>query len=154
LLVHLPGKNLDSVDQIEWSPDGAHLAVMNDLEPGGGRLYVMKADGSGVRVILDNYEPGGLAWSPDGQVLAYATHEADADRLWTVSPVQPQPHPVTMGDQISDPVWSPDGSRIAFVGSTAGGSEWFAVDADGAGARREIDELTYQSWGGPVSPSQ
>jgi Tol biopolymer transport system component len=73
--VHLPGRNLDSVDEIEWSPDGAHIAVMNDLEPGGGSLYVMNADGSGVRVLLHNYEPRGrIAWSPDGESIAYATH--------------------------------------------------------------------------------
>src|ERR687887_1661998 len=28
LLVRLPGENLDSVDQILWSPDGGHLAVL------------------------------------------------------------------------------------------------------------------------------
>jgi len=46
LLVRLPGEHLDSVDQIVWSPEGAHIAVMNDLDPGGGRVYVMDADGS------------------------------------------------------------------------------------------------------------
>jgi len=33
LLVRLPGEHLDSVDQIVWSPDGAHIAVMNDGVP-------------------------------------------------------------------------------------------------------------------------
>jgi hypothetical protein len=73
VLVYLPGRNLDSVDEIEWSPDGAHIAIMNDLEPGRGRLYAMNADGSGVRV-LHSYEPQRtLAWSPDGESIAYAT---------------------------------------------------------------------------------
>jgi Tol biopolymer transport system component len=74
VLAHLPGRNLDSVDEIEWSPDGAHIAIMNDLEPGGGRLYVMNADGSDVRVLLHNYEPQRRsAWSPDGGSIAYVT---------------------------------------------------------------------------------
>jgi Tol biopolymer transport system component len=158
LLVGLPGENLDSMDEIEWSPDGAHLVIMNDLEPGGGRLYIMNADGSGVRVLLHNFEPGGVAWSPDGESLAYATHgpggDQAADRLWTISPVEGLPFTVAASTHISDPVWSPDGSRIAFVGSTTDGLDWYAVDAAGAGPRLEIDELTYLSWrGGPVFPS-
>jgi WD40 repeat protein len=71
-LVRLPGEHLDSVDQIEWSSDGAHIAVMNDLGPGGGRLYVMNADGSSVRVLVDDFQPAGVALSPDGTRLAYA----------------------------------------------------------------------------------
>jgi Tol biopolymer transport system component len=158
LLVWLPGENLDSMDEIEWSPDGGQLAVVNDLEPGGGRLYVMNADGSGVRVLIDNFEPGGLAWSPDGESIAYATYGASGDdgtdRLWTISPVEGLPFTVAASAYIGDPVWSLDSSRIGFVGSTADGPGWFAVDADGAGPRLEIDELTYLSWrGGPVFPT-
>jgi TolB protein len=152
LLVRLPGENLDSMDEIEWSPDGAQIAVMNDLEPGGGRLYVMNADGSGVRVLLDDYEPGRLAWSPDGESIAYVTY-GGAEGVWTISPAEGLPFAVAASTGISDPVWSPDGSRIAFVGRTADGLGWFAVDADGAGQRLEIDELTYLSWrGGPGFP--
>lgn len=153
LSVRLPGENLDSMDEIEWSPDGAHLVIMNDLEPGGGRLYVMNADGSGVRVLLDNYKPGGLAWSPDGESIAYVSYNG-ADRLQTISPIEGPSFTVAASTSIGDPVWSPDGSRIGFVGSTAVGSGWFAVDADGVHLRREIDELTYLSWrGGSVFPS-
>lgn len=85
VLMHLPGRNLDSVDEIEWSPDGTHIAVMNDLEPGGGRLFVMNADGTGVRVLLENYEPKRtFVWSPDGKTIAYATHGPAGLRWYAV----------------------------------------------------------------------
>jgi Tol biopolymer transport system component len=119
LLVRLPGENLDSMDEIEWSPDGAYLAIMHDLEPGGGRLYVMNADGSGVRVLLDNFESGGIlvqnrfAWSPDGTRLTYGAFSVRELRIWTV-PVDGSA-PSLVASPTNDisaccrpsPVWSP-----------------------------------------------
>ncbi len=154
LLVRLPGENLDSMDEIEWSPDGAYLAIVNDLEPGGGRLYVMNADGSGVRVLLDNFESGGIlvqnrfAWSPDGTRLTYADFSGPDGRelrIWTVSldgsaPSLVASHTSNAG---GSPVWSPDGSQIAFVADRSS----FVINSDGTGDVRTIGELTYLSWG-------
>jgi Tol biopolymer transport system component len=188
LLVRLPGEDLDSMDQIEWSPDGAYLAIVNDLEPGGGRLYVMNADGSRVRVLLDNFEPGGafgtrFGWSPDGTRLAYAALSGPDERsapasgaftpellIWTVSLDGSAPSLVAShtndGCQLTQnrsftceaggsPVWSPDGSQIAFETSR---SSWhvrstppspaFVINSDGTGDLRTIDELMYLSWSG------
>lgn len=153
LLVRLPGENLDSMDEIEWSPDGAHILVMNDLEPGGGRLYVINADGSGVRVLRKNYQPGGLAWSPDGDSIAYVSHDATT-HLQTISPIGGSSSIAAASADIGTPVWSPDGGRIGFRAWAADGSGWYAVDPDGAGRWLEINELTYLSWrGGLVYPS-
>jgi Tol biopolymer transport system component len=81
-------------------------------------------------------------------LLAYATHGGnEADRLWTVS-VKGQPFTVAASERVSDPVWSPDGSRIAFVGSTMDGRAWYVVEARGGGQRSEIDKLTYLNWRG------
>jgi WD40 repeat protein len=79
-LVRLQGGHLDSVDQVVWSPDGAHIAVMNDGERGG--VYVMDADGSNVR-LLDRYSGTGIAWSSHGTHLAYA----DGSGLIWVAPM-------------------------------------------------------------------
>jgi Tol biopolymer transport system component len=53
---------------------------------------------------------------------------------------------VAASSHISDPVWSPDGSEVAFMGSTTDGLGWYAVDADGARRLHEIHQLTYLSW--------
>ena len=171
LLVRLPGEDLDSMDQITWSPDGAHLAIWNDLEPGGGRLYVMNADGSRVRVLLDTFEPGGwFAWSPDGTRLTYATLsglDVPELRIWTVSLDGSAPSLVAShtNDGCSlpnrsstcnsggSPLWSPDGSQIAFETAR---SSWhvrstppspaFVINSDGTGDLRTIDQLMYLSW--------
>jgi dipeptidyl aminopeptidase/acylaminoacyl peptidase len=153
LLARLPGKGLDSMDEIEWSSDGAHIAVMNDLEPGGGRLYVMTADGSRVRILLEDYEPAGLAWSPDGRSLAYAGRIGTRASLWTIPRIESSPSTVLTSTLFEGPVWSPDGGRIGFAASTPEGPRWFAVDPDGT-ERRRIDRLTYLGWGdGSAFPS-
>ncbi len=149
LLVQLPGDDLDSMDVIAWSPDGGQVAVMNDLDPGRGRLYLLDADGSNVRVLEEDYQPGGLAWSPDGSRLAYADDTsgselrigavpADGTRPAVVATLSSGGCCVTGGD----PVWSPDGSQIAFVMD----SDHLRVDADGSGEATPMDEATYDRW--------
>jgi Tol biopolymer transport system component len=151
LLVRLPGEHLDSVDQIVWSPDGAHIAVVNDGEPGG--VYVMDADGSNVRVLLDGYGGAGVAWSPDGTRLAYA--DGSRPVVWVApmdgsAPTEIGPLSASCGALLcqEDLIWSPDGSRIALRSSGQGSVDVSAIDADGQRDAERLDELTYRSWDG------
>jgi Tol biopolymer transport system component len=155
LLVRLPGKNLDSVDQILWSPDGAHIAVMNDLVPGGGRLYVMDADGSNVRVLVDDFDPAGATWSPDGTRLAFAEGLRHGKvRIWVASMDGRAPaeigslSPACIYRCGHDLTWSPDGSRIALRSTGRESVDVSAIDADGQGEAERIDEITFRSWDG------
>lgn len=158
LLAQLPGEDLDSVDQIAWSPDGAHIAVMNDLDPGDGRLYVMDAGGSNVRIVLHQYVWTSIAWSPDGQRLAY---ESRSGVIWAApmdgsapteigSPLEGSRAGILLNQD--DLAWSPDGSQIAYrdIGYGADGDvvTVSAIDSDGRGEPRAIDDLTYRSWDG------
>jgi Tol biopolymer transport system component len=149
LVVRLPGEDLDSVDQIVWSPDGAHIAVVNDGEPGG--VYVMNADGSNVRVLLDQYSETGVAWSPDGTRLAYA----DDGVAWVApvdgsAPSEIGPLSASCGALLcqEDLIWSPDGSQIAFRSAGQGSVDVSAIDADGQSDAERIDEMAYRSWDG------
>jgi len=151
LLVRLPGEHLDSVDQIAWSPDGAHIAVVNDGAPGG--VYVMDADGSNVRVLLDGYGGAGIAWSPDGTRLAY--EDGSRPVVWVApmdgsAPTEIGPLSASCGALRCQEnlIWSPDGSRIALRSAGQGSVDVSAIDADGQGDAERIDELTYRSWDG------
>ena len=172
-LAHLKG-NLDSIDGIEWSPDGSHVSILVDLVDGRRRLYVMDPDGSGLRVLADDFEPGGwggsfpgdpltqIAWSPDGTRLTYPTFSGPDQRelrIWTTSPHGSAPSLVAShtNDECcidgGSPVWSPDGSQIAFATDkafepTSDDARSLVVNADGTDEPSEIDELTYLSWSG------
>jgi Tol biopolymer transport system component len=153
LLVRLPGplgEEFDTISGVLWSPDGAHIAVVNQLV-GGPRLYVMDADGSNVRVLDDDYDPLGIAWSPDGTRLAFADGSAAQMVRIMVAPMDGSAPAETVlpiagcaFNYNCEMTWSPDGSRIAFHTLNRA----FLIDADGRGEAEPIDELTYRSWDG------
>ena len=129
-----------------WSPDGRKIAFVS-----GSRIYVMNADGS-EHLALTKPIVGripSLAWSPDGRKLAFL-HEGGCGQfcfnLYVVgsdgsgmrnltSKLAPGGHPGA--GPASDPAWSPDGRKLAFVRLNASvGSPIYVVKADGSGLLR------------------
>lgn len=114
------------------SPDGKKIA----FNRGRGQLIVAGIDGDslGEETILRNTgwaEASDVAWSPDSKWLAYSmpdlnfNHEIyiqSADN--TTDPENISKHP--RAD--TDPVWSPDGSKLAFISNRNNGDDdiWFA----------------------------
>jgi Tol biopolymer transport system component len=114
-------------------------------------MYVMDADGSNVRVLVDDFDPLGVAWSPDGTRLAFADGSAAQMVRIFVAPMDGAaqaeivvPIAGCAFNYNCDLTWSPDGSQIAFHTLNRA----FVIDADGRGEAEPIDELTYLSWDG------
>lgn len=65
-----------------WSPDGQWLAFESVREEGGMGIVVVKADGSGLR-MLDHQESWNRwpAWSPDGKRVAYSSGDGLDQRV-------------------------------------------------------------------------
>src|SRR5262249_33292901 len=63
------------------SPDGRQIAFVSDRS-GSSDLYLMNADGSGVRQLTaDGGHPGRAYWSGDGTELAFGAAAKDTTRL-------------------------------------------------------------------------
>ena len=125
-----------------WSPDGRRIAFVIT-----STIYVVNADGSGHRTLTRLGRDGGvpsLAWSPDGRKLFFLVEPINrcgiCSRLYVLNADGSGLRDVTrtlaggFGSPASDPVWSPDGRRIAFVRlNTRHGV--YLVNADGSGVR-------------------
>jgi Tol biopolymer transport system component len=111
-----------------WSPDGEPIAFTRGSEYQDQRgIWTVNPDATWLRHITSfGQEPD---WSPDHQkiVFAYGGLQTMAADGGAVTPVP------LGGSQLSDPVWSPDGTRFAAVGGSGGHQDVYAVSTDGTG---------------------
>jgi Tol biopolymer transport system component len=97
------------------SPDGARIAVLTHRN-GRSRLRLVTADGTESTEIAPQLEVEGSAdWSPDGHWIVTGGNDGRGEGLFKI-PV-PAGAPVRLTNTIGrNPVWSPDGSLIAYSG--------------------------------------
>lgn len=77
----------------------------------GGDLYVLNADGSGLRRLTDGLDP---AWSPDGTEVAF-TRWRNPWGAYLIQPDGTGEQRIVDGVRLKEIAWSPDGSRIAYT---------------------------------------
>ncbi len=90
----------------KFSPDGQRIAFYN-----GGGIYLMNADGTNQTVLtLGNIGDGTLAWSPDGQKIAFTCVGICIIDINGSNRMNISTNPAD-----NSPDWSPDGTKIAFT---------------------------------------
>ncbi len=156
------------LDAPAWSPDGKRIAVLytENLTRSGGpldpvgrqfgviqeqvpvqRVLAVNADGSDVRVCspsdLNVYE---FSWAPDSRRLAAVAAPPPGNANWWFASlysidttVSSAIRLLTPHMQIAQPRWSPDGSRIGFIGGLMSdqgvvGGDVFEVPSSGGPA--------------------
>ncbi len=121
-----------------WSPDGSRIAFVSDRSVEGQEnhdpvVFIMNADGSSVHPL---FTEGGSAepnWSPDGKKITYSNGDI---YIIAADGSGPSVNLTNSPDEADKtPLWSPDGSHIAFIKESAGKQNLWIMDADGKNPR-------------------
>ena len=110
------------------------------------RLYVIRPDGSGERLLADTPElASSPSWSPDGTRVAFVSGAGSGDQaqVFVVNADGTGLRQVsTAGSLYIAPEWSPDGIRLAFKTFAY---RIYVVSADGSGGRQLVAGDGYES---------
>ncbi len=118
------------------SPDGRKIAFHSNPDGifGSHHIFVMEADGTGVRNLTRNKGISNCrnpSWSPDGSRIAFNAWRGSVDiYVMTANGKRLTRLTEWKGNNIS-PSYSPDGARIAFVSDRGGGWDIYVMDSDG-----------------------
>lgn len=99
------------------------------------------ASGKERRLTEDSVRVGYFMVSPDGQQMLYVIVRSGGVEELAVMPVGGGPSRVILADghRVTQPQWSPDGSKIVFESSRGGNSDIWVIDAAGGASRNLVN---------------
>lgn len=148
---------LNGLQSPSWSPEGTRI-VFTGLLGGISDLYVWDLRTDDVeRLTNDRLAQLHPAWSPDGKTIAYATDAGPGTNLETLAfgPMRIELLDLASGARSAlpgqggelggmsiNPVWSPDGSAVAYLSTRTGTFNVFLQEIEADEPRQLTDVLT------------
>lgn len=117
------GASERSAQNPNWSPDGSRIAYFETDAAGMDEIFVINADGTERRRVASGVWPH---WSPDGSRILFGAPEG----LSLISADATSKSLLISGAQFG--VFSPDGSKIAYIKTTDGHVSVYVMDSDGS----------------------
>jgi Tol biopolymer transport system component len=132
----------------QWSPDGSKIFFISAAANVAG-IYSMNSNGTGRQLLTpQNKSFGGAVLSPDGNKLALVSNEWNGSQIFVMNTdgsglkqltftVSPKYWDTGFPrDANGNPVWSPDGSKIAYVSWANGTPDIFVMNSNGLHNKR------------------
>ena len=125
----------------EWGPAGERI-IWSSRRSGAFQLFLMSADGGDQRQITDFGSLFAPDISPDGRRITFTNAGGEFQHVWVMDSAGGGAHALTAGASNNiDPVWSPDGTQIAFASDRTGVVKHYVMDADGSNVRLLPDDV-------------
>jgi TolB protein len=111
-----------------WQPQGDRIAYLADRS-GSREIWTVQSDGTGkTQVTFSEGSVSGYSWSPDGARIAYVVASPPGTlpefSLWVIDSDGSCSEQLTTGNRDKSPVWSQDGTRIAFRSESRDQTLW------------------------------
>jgi Tol biopolymer transport system component len=149
-LIKVDGTDLVQLTNVEqgacqpaWSPDGQQLVFTSPC-PGRGEfyetlynessLYLINADGTGLKQLTTSPGDFDPVWSPDGKQVAFTSVREGFRQIYVLNLETQETTLLTNTTntvESSQPAWSPDGTRIAYTVKRVGTYQVWAMTNTG-----------------------
>ena len=123
-----------------WSPDGSKMAFVSFRDGGFNtpqHIFVMNADGTGRRNLTGDTHlrrNWGPTWSLDGRKIAFRSRFFDVPPrrdIFVITADGKELKQLTEDGRSRSPVYSPDGTKIAYVSRRDGDDSIYLMDTNG-----------------------
>ena len=146
------GTNIRCNNDHGLSPDGSMLAISDQTESGGSRVYVLPSTGGTPRQVTKDAPSYWHGWSPDGRTIAFTGQRNGDFDIYTIPVTGGIETRLTTTKGIDDGAeYSPDGSYIYFNSERSGSMQIWRMHPDGTGQEQVITDDS-NDWFPHISP--
>ena len=132
--VAVPGQYIYDV---QYGPDTSHIAVVSltSLRRPVRRLFEVNKETKKTRILAEGAIQSPVSWHPDGSAITYASRTrarngSIVNDLFVVDTKSRKKLRLTHNRRAIAPSYSPDGRRIAFIGSEKGTANIYTLDLE------------------------